>query len=118
MPKIIITICGTIIIVYIVEGKIKDIVESGRKYAVYGVVVHFDKETGKGVLDDGEKTLEFVLNNFIYADRVKESSHVRLIGRGEIKEGKRVLYVDIVHTLDIPYKHFTDLIQMERRLRE
>ena len=100
---------------YIEEVRISGVRESGKRYAVYAYVVYFDKERGTGIVDDGENTMEILLENYVFADLLKEGRPVRLIGRGEIGEGKRRLRVSIVHELGSTPDLYYLVNEIERR---
>jgi len=98
------------------EVYIKEISEEGARYAVAGTVVSFDASRGEGILDDGTGTLKFVLDNIIYAERVKEGSFVRLLGRAYVTEEGVVLRAEVVNELNVTPEIYNRVKELERRV--
>ncbi len=98
------------------ETYVKDIAEEGKLYAVEGVIVSSDPTRGEGVLDDGTGTLKFVLDSMIFAERIKEGTFVRLIGRAYLTDDGIVLRAEVVNNLNVGSDMYNRVKRLERRV--
>ena len=98
------------------DGYVEEILENGGRYALEGTVVSFDPKTGEGLLDDGTGVIRMVLENYLFAEDLKEGSVVRVIGRAYLSEEGKIIRVEAVNRLNVPLDLYRKVKELERRV--
>ncbi len=79
---------------------ISEIEGEGERVAIFGMVVYFDPQKGAGKIDDGTGVADFVLDDFLFAEKLSEKKPVRLIGRAYKSDEGIIIRAEIVQDME------------------
>ncbi len=98
------------------ETYIKEILDDGVRVAVEGMVLDFDPNKGEGKIDDGTGVATVVLENFLFAEELRLSSFVRVLGRAYLSSEGRIIRAEVVNRLDVDPSLYREVKEVERRV--
>ncbi len=99
------------------DVKIIEISGEGERVAVFGTVVLFDPQQGRGKIDDGTGVAEFILDDFLFAEKLAEKARVRIIGRAYKSDEGIIIRAEIVQDMEgVDPRIYEEVRSLERRV--
>ena len=99
------------------DVRIAEIREDGERVAVLCTVISFDHKKGEGQVDDGTGMAKIILDDFLFADKIREGRLVRLIGRAYKSDEGVIIRAEIVHDMEgVDPSLYARVRELERRV--
>ena len=94
-----------------------EVKEDGERVSVLCTVIDFDPRKGEGTVDDGTSVARVILEDFLFAEKMKPGSKVRIIGRAYKSDEGLLIRAEIVHDMSrISPATYKKVRELERRV--
>jgi len=91
--------------------------EDGERVPVLCTVIDFDPRKGEGKVDDGTSVARVILDDFLFAEKMRAGSRVRIIGRAYKSDEGLLIRAEIVHDMSgISPATYRRVRELERRV--
>jgi len=93
-----------------------EVKQDGERVSVLCTVIDFDPKKGEGTVDDGTSVARVILEDFLFAERMRAGSRVRIIGRAYKSDEGLLIRAEIVHDMsEIDPATYKRVRELERR---